>query len=87
VRVSAEETAGAVRVIVQDNGTGIDAAHVSQVFQPFKRLHKNGEYEGSGIGLSICRKIAERHGGSIEVDTRAGEGSRFVVILSRKGNA
>ncbi len=87
VRITAEEDASGVRIAVQDNGTGIDAAHLAQVFQPFKRLHGNGNYEGSGIGLSICRKIVERHGGRIEVETRPGEGSRFVITLPSEAKA
>jgi PAS domain S-box-containing protein len=84
VRISAEEDGSVVRVAVQDNGIGIDGAYLPQVFQPFKRVHGEGKYEGSGIGLSICRKIVERHGGRIEVETDPGTGSRFVVVLPHK---
>ncbi|MCB9933995.1 MAG: PAS domain S-box protein [Planctomycetes bacterium] len=77
VTIRSEEADGCVRVEVCDNGIGIEQQYLNQIFQPFKRLHGIGKYEGSGIGLSVCRKIVERHGGSIEVSSTPGEGSRF----------
>lgn len=81
VHVSAEKHGGRVRVVVADTGIGIEPQYVQQLFQPFKRLHAAGRYEGSGIGLAVCRKIIERHGGTIGVSSVPGEGSRFIVEL------
>jgi signal transduction histidine kinase len=69
---------------VQDNGIGFDEKYLDRLFQPFQRLHGRGEYEGSGIGLAICRKIAERHGGSITARSTPGEGSTFIVTLATR---
>ncbi|WP_264756361.1 sensor histidine kinase [Marinobacter litoralis] len=62
---------------VTDNGIGFDAAYKDQIFDVFKRLHGRGEFEGTGMGLAICRKIVERHGGTISAEGREGEGARF----------
>ena len=70
---------------VKDNGIGIRAKYLDQIFVPFKRLHGNTEYEGSGIGLSICRKTVERHGGKLWVESEEGRGSHFkFTVVQRK---
>jgi light-regulated signal transduction histidine kinase (bacteriophytochrome) len=66
---------------VEDNGIGFDEKYLDRIFQVFQRLHGRSEYEGTGVGLAICRKIAERHGGSIAAHGRPGEGAAFVVTL------
>lgn len=68
---------------VQDNGIGIDEEFVNQVFEPFKRLHSWDEYRGTGIGLAVCRKIVENHGGKIWVTSLPGEGSIFYFTLEK----
>jgi signal transduction histidine kinase len=81
VSITGERTGARVVIEVKDNGIGIPREYLNQIFQPFKRLHSAGKYDGSGIGLSVCRKIVERHGGTIEVDSGGAEGSLFRVVL------
>jgi PAS domain S-box-containing protein len=70
-----------VHIVVEDNGIGFDEKFVDRIFAPFERLHTQSKYPGTGIGLAICRKITERHGGSISVTSVPGQGSRFVIEL------
>ena len=71
----------ACRVTVRDNGIGFDPKYRDRIFEVFQRLHGRDEYEGTGVGLAICRKIAERHGGTIAAQGTPGEGAAFVVTL------
>lgn len=64
-----------------DNGIGFDEKYLDRIFTPFQRLHNKERYEGTGIGLSICRRIAERHGGTITARSTPGEGATFIVEL------
>jgi len=72
-----EQTDLYVKISVEDNGIGIEEDFQLQVFAPFKRLHSAGKYEGTGIGLAICKKIIERHGGKIEIHSKPNIGSKF----------
>jgi PAS domain S-box-containing protein len=83
VHVSAAKT-GQERWIfaVRDNGLGIDPQYTDQIFGMFQRLHKRDEFAGTGIGLAICKKIVERHGGSISVESASGQGSTFRFTLA-----
>jgi PAS domain S-box-containing protein len=74
-----------VTLIVADNGIGFEAGSAEQIFQPFVRLHGRSQFEGSGMGLAICRKIVERHGGQITAHSRPGEGSQFIITLPGTG--
>lgn len=69
------------RIFVEDNGIGFDEAFVEKIFIPFQKLHGRNKYEGSGIGLAICRKILEMHGGTITATSRPGRGSTFIISL------
>jgi PAS domain S-box-containing protein len=66
---------------VEDNGIGFDEKYLDKIFTVFQRLHGRSEFEGSGIGLAVCRKIAERHHGNITAKSKPGEGSTFIVTL------
>lgn len=72
-----------VRITVEDNGIGFEETYLERIFQPFQRLHSFGQYEGSGMGLAICRKIVERHGGTITARSQPEQGSTFIVTLPR----
>jgi PAS domain S-box-containing protein len=66
---------------VQDNGIGFEEKYLDRIFAVFQRLHGKQEYEGTGIGLAVCRRIVDRHGGSITARSKPGEGATFVVML------
>ncbi len=72
---------GCVVFTVEDNGIGFDTRHAERIFEPFQRLHGKAAYEGTGMGLAIVQRIAERHGGAVSAESMPGEGSRFRVTL------
>jgi len=71
-----------VRVKVRDNGIGIKDDYRKDIFKMFKRLNSRREYDGAGIGLAVCKKIIEKHNGSIGVESKQGEGSVFWFTLA-----
>jgi PAS domain S-box-containing protein len=86
VQVSAENTSTTCHLMVKDNGIGFDEQYLDRIFKPFQRLHGREEYEGSGMGLAICRRIVERHGGELTANSVEGEGSTFIVTLPIQQN-
>jgi two-component system sensor kinase FixL len=86
IKVFGSRTRGSgLRMAVQDNGIGFDERYRDRVFHVFERLNAPGAYEGAGLGLALCRKIAQRHGGEISALSRPGEGSTFVVTMPASG--
>jgi PAS domain S-box-containing protein len=72
---------GWIRILVEDNGIGFEEQHARRIFTPFERLHGRGDFQGTGIGLAICKKIVERHGGTITARSTPGKGSNFIIDL------
>jgi signal transduction histidine kinase len=70
-----------LRIIIEDNGIGFDDKYAEEIFVVFKRLHSYHEYEGTGVGLSICKKIIEKHAGKIMAQSKINEGSKFIIDL------
>jgi signal transduction histidine kinase len=81
VHVSAQREGDRVTLSVRDNGIGIDPSHAEQIFKMFQRLHSTEEFEGTGIGLAIAKKIIDRHGGQIEISESPGGGTTFTFDI------
>lgn len=84
VHVSAKDKGSEYQFAVSDNGIGIDPQYFDRLFKIFQRLHTREEYPGSGIGLAVCKKIVERHGGRIWIESELGKGSTIYFTLSKK---
>jgi light-regulated signal transduction histidine kinase (bacteriophytochrome) len=84
IHISAEESKGELIIAISDKGIGIDSEHQEQIFRIFKRLHTREKYEGTGIGLAICKRIVERHNGRIWVESESGKGSTFYFTIPLK---
>ena len=69
------------RIFIEDNGIGFEQKYAEEIFGMFKRLHNNGEFEGTGIGLALCKKIIEQHNGFISARSKPDEGSTFIISL------
>jgi PAS domain S-box-containing protein len=87
VRIVAHQTGQEITIFVADNGIGVEPAFADKIFEMFYRLHDDEEYEGTGIGLSVCRKIISDHGGRIWLDTTYEAGSKFAFTLQAAGDA
>jgi light-regulated signal transduction histidine kinase (bacteriophytochrome) len=85
IRIYSEHTEnGRTRILVEDNGIGFDENYLQRIFIPFERLHGMADFKGTGIGLAICRKVVERHGGTITAKSTPGRGSTFIIDLPVK---
>jgi light-regulated signal transduction histidine kinase (bacteriophytochrome) len=87
IRISAHRENGHWALRVADNGIGIDRKYFERIFQMFQRLHGRDEYPGTGIGLALCKKIIERHGGEMSVASDAGRGTTFSFTLPDRPEA
>ncbi len=83
VTIKAEEKGAFWQFSIKDNGIGIEREHHGQIFQLFRRLHSKKHYPGSGIGLSLCKRVVEQHGGEIWVESQPGEGANFIFTLHK----
>lgn len=79
VRIYCEPGSNFSRIVIQDNGIGFDPKYADDIFMVFKRLHSYHEFEGSGVGLSICKKIIDKHNGVIRAESEIGNGSKFII--------
>lgn len=84
IRIASKKVGDMCIISVQDNGIGFDESYNDRIFTIFQRLHGRTKYEGTGIGLAICKKIVERHNGNITAQSQEGEGSTFIVSLPFK---
>ena len=87
VHISVKDVGAEYQFAVADNGIGIDPQYFDRLFRIFQRLHTREEYPGSGIGLAVCKKIVERHGGRIWIESELGKGSTIYFTVSKKENA
>jgi signal transduction histidine kinase len=81
IRIFNEPRTDCNRIVIQDNGIGFDPRYSEEIFMVFKRLHSYHEFEGSGVGLSICKKITDKHNGIIRAESKIGDGSKFIIEL------
>ena len=72
------------RITLKDNGIGFDQQYADKIFELFQRLHTRNEYQGTGIGLAVCKKIVDKHNGEIIVSSKQNEGTTFAIILPVK---
>ena len=81
IHIGVEETSRGFKFSVRDNGIGIKPEHLQKIFNVFQRLNSREEFPGTGVGLSICQKVVNRHGGRIWVESEVGKGSTFYFDL------
>jgi light-regulated signal transduction histidine kinase (bacteriophytochrome) len=84
VTVDVKDIGSHIQFSVKDNGIGIEEQYYQKIFEVFRRLHGSGEFSGTGMGLSVCKRIVDRHKGKIWVESKYGEGSTFYFTVSKK---
>ncbi len=84
IRIAAHENSAGVTVTISDNGIGFSEEYNEKIFEPFQRLHRQGDFEGTGIGLTLCAKIAERHGWNLSAEGRPGKGARIILDIPKE---
>jgi light-regulated signal transduction histidine kinase (bacteriophytochrome) len=84
IKISGVTKSGDIEIKVSDNGIGFEEKYMDRIFSVFQRLHDKKSYEGTGIGLAVCRKIAERYNGTITATSKKGMGSTFIVRFPRE---
>ena len=72
-----------IKITIKDNGIGFEQSFAEKIFAPFQRLHGRSEYKGTGIGLAVCRRIVERHNGTIYATSTEGAGASFTFLLPK----
>jgi signal transduction histidine kinase len=87
VHIGVRHEPGRWRLSFRDNDIGIEPVYFDRIFVMFQRLHLRSEHPGTGIGLAICKRVAERHGGTITVESEPGHGTTFHVTLADDGRA
>ena len=75
---------GFCEILIEDNGIGFDEKYVDKIFEPFQRLHNRTEYKGTGLGLTICKKIVDRHNGTLSVKSSPKKGTIFIIKFPLK---
>lgn len=85
VKINAHQVGSFCEITVEDNGIGFDEKYLDRIFEIFQRLHGESTYPGTGVGLALCQKIVERHGGSITAESQPGIGSKFKIRLPLAG--
>ncbi|MCH6574558.1 MAG: hypothetical protein IH795_05040, partial [Bacteroidetes bacterium] len=83
VKIKSYNNNGSFVIVVQDEGIGFNTSYLNNMFKPFKKLHGKDQYEGTGMGLTICMKIVRLHRGQLTAKSKPGEGSQFLIHLPR----